>query len=248
MFAMVLPFVIMRLSQAKETRQRVLYAIAAGLVLAGGVATLRKTAVPAFGLGLLVLTVYRPRQMVRLLPLGALLVLAIHLLAPGALSGLRYELTGGSEFSNQARLSDYAAVEPDIAAHPVLGRGYGTYDPRIYFREQTTQRHRILDNQYLLILIETGIVGLLLFVWLAVTAMITLHRTARSRDPARAGPAIAVIAGVGAFALASALFDTLAFPQVPYMLFFLLALGAVARVETEAVTVPRRRMVGEART
>ena len=240
MFAMALPFVIVRLTQA-ETRRRLLYAAAAGLILAGGVATLRKTAVPAFGLGLLVLTVYRPREMVRLLPLGLVLVLAIHLLAPGALSGLRYELTGGSEFSNQARVSDYDAVEPDIAAHPLLGRGYGTYDPQIHQRADTSQRHRILDNQYLLVLIETGFVGLLVFICLAVTAIIALHRTARSPDPARAEPAIAIIAGVGAFAVASTLFDTLAFPQVPYLFFFLLALGVVARLETEPIRLPRRR-------
>ncbi|HEX2358895.1 MAG TPA: O-antigen ligase family protein [Solirubrobacterales bacterium] len=245
MFAMAVPFVIVRLTEA-EKRRRLLYAVAAGLILAGGVATLRKTAVPAFGVGLLVLTVYRPRAMIRLLPLGLVLVLAIHLLAPGALSGLRYELTGGSEFSNQARISDYSAVEPDIAAHPILGRGFGTYDPRIHLRADTSQRHRILDNQYLVVLIETGIIGLLVYISLAVTAVGMLHRTARSADPARAGPAMAIIAGVAAFAVASTLFDTLAFAQVPYLFFFLLAIGVVARLEPDAIRLPRRSAAARA--
>jgi hypothetical protein len=239
MFAMVLPFAILPLSQP-GARRRALYAIAAALIVAGGIATLRKTAVPAFGVGLLVLTLYRPRAMPRLVPLGLVLVVAIYLVVPGAMTGLRYELTGGSELSNRARLADYPAVAPDIRAHPVLGRGYGTYDPRLHIRVPTAQRHRTLDNQYLMLLIETGIVGVLVFACLAATAMITLHRTARSGDPIRAGPAIALVAGVAAFAVASALFDTMAFPQVPYLFFLLLSFGVVARLEPERLGLPSR--------
>jgi O-antigen ligase len=148
---------------------------------------------------------------------------------------VRYELTGGSTLSNQGRTSDYAAVAPDIAAHPVLGRGFGTYDPRIHLRADSPQRHRTLDNQYLTLLIEVGMIGLVVYLALAATAIISLHPTARSRDPARAGPALALIAGFAAYAVANFLFDTLAFSQVPYLFFFLLGVATVARYRTEGI-------------
>ena len=48
------------------------------------------------------------------------------------------------------RVSDYDAIKPDLAAHPLIGRGYGSYDQK---------KHRILDNQYLALAIGVGLLG-----------------------------------------------------------------------------------------
>jgi hypothetical protein len=230
LLAMVLPFALIRLMEANSARdnlRRLLYAGAVALLLAGGVATIRKTALVAPVAAILVLIWYRPRPMLKLLPLGVVMVVVIQGIAPGALSGIRYELTGGSELSNQARTDDYGAIEPDLLAHPVIGRGYGTYDPLGHILTGSPQRHRFLDNQYLLLLIEVGIIGLLAYLAIIAVAIASLHTVARRAKPARAGPAVAIIGGIAAFAVANFLFDALAFPHVPYLFFFLLALGAI---------------------
>jgi hypothetical protein len=47
------------------------------------------------------------------------------------------------------RTARYDAVRPDVLNHLLLGRGYQRYDPHKY---------RILDNQYLDLLITVGLV------------------------------------------------------------------------------------------
>jgi hypothetical protein len=225
--AMATPLAVVRLSDARTTRRRIVYAIVVGLILAASVATLRKTAIVAPLAGLITLACYRPRHMLRLLPFGIVFFIGMQVLSPGALSGIRYQILGGSELSTEARTSDYAAIEPDLIAHPLFGRGYGTYDPKIYTRSDSPQRHRILDNQYLIILVEVGLVGLLAYLLVALSSIVSLHKVARFGDPARAGPALSIIAATVAYVVSNFLFDTLAFPQAPYLFFFLIALGVV---------------------
>jgi O-antigen ligase len=250
--AMVLPFAVARLFQVKDALPRALYMLAVVLILAGGVATLRKTALVAPVAALLVLLAYRPRSMARLLPLGIVFVVGIHFLAPGALGGIRKEFEGRSQASTQGRTSDYAAVTPDVLAYPVLGRGFGTYDPKNDLIATAPYHHRTLDNQYLMLLIEIGIVGLLVYVAVALVGWIALHPSARSSDPARAGPALGAIGALMAYLVSNFLFDTLAFPQAPYMFFFVLALAAVwARAHAheavpQAQTAPPPATAGQA--
>jgi O-antigen ligase len=225
--AMVLPFAVARLFQVRDAWPRALYMLAVVLILAGGVSTLRKTALIAPVAALVVLLAYRPRSMARLLPLGVVLVVGIHFLSPGALGGIRKEFEGRSQASTQGRTSDYAAVAPDVLAHPLLGRGFGTYDPKNDLTATAPYHHRTLDNQYLMLLIEIGIVGLLIYVAVALVAWGALHPSARSSDPARAGPALGAIGALVAYLVSNFLFDTLAFPQAPYMFFFVLGLAAV---------------------
>jgi O-antigen ligase len=227
--AMALPFALLGIIESNRRFQRILYGLLVVLVFAGGVATLRKTALVAPAAALVILVAYRPRAMVRLLPLGVVVILGIHLMAPGAMGAFRFQLNGGAEESNLGRTSDYAAIIPDVLAHPIVGRGYGTYDPVYYKFGNDPQRHRFLDNQYLLLLVETGIFGLVLYLAIPLSSIATLHRTARSSDRTRAGPAAAIIAAMAAFVVGNALFDTLAFPQMPYVAFFLLGIGTVLR-------------------
>ena len=63
--------------------------------------------------------------------------------------------------SVSGRTSDYAVVVDVFEDHPWLGRGLFTFMPRSY---------RILDNQWLMILVELGVVGLLAFLAFLLTA------------------------------------------------------------------------------
>jgi hypothetical protein len=240
--AMVMPFAFVGVMQARERSKKIFYSIVLALLVAGAVATLRKTALVVPVAGCLVLLLYRPRQMFRLIPLGLVLIGMTHFISPGALSGIRYQFSGGDKKSNEGRTEDYGAISPDIVSHPLLGRGYGTYDPKVQKEKlHPTEKHRILDNEFLLLVIEVSFLGLAAYLAIAGFGITTLHRIARSRDP-RAGPALALIASIVAFVAANFTFDALSFRQVPYLFFCFLAFAVVLAIEPTSATRTRHEL------
>jgi O-antigen ligase len=220
---MVLPFAVMGAIDAPTRRRRMLNAIAIGLLLAGGVATSRKTSLVAPVGAILLLMAYRPRAVLRSLGgLALVLGVLVHFTSPGALGSVVEQLEPGhvnGVLTTTDRTARYDAVQPDVLRHLLLGRGFQSYDPHKY---------RILDNEYLGLLITTGALGALSYVAILIAIMSLAHAEIRDAerhgDGRRASLALAGLASVGVIALASALFDVLAFPHVPYLLFFVAAL------------------------
>jgi O-Antigen ligase len=230
LLSLTLPLAIMGMLQAGATKGRLLNGFATALIFAGAAATDRKSAIIVPLVVILVLVLYRPRAMFRLAPLGVALLLLIPVLSPGALGSIRGQLMP-SRVSNDAsttgRTSDYQAVTPDIQKRLVLGRGFGSYDPHAY---------RLLDNQYLGLAVESGLLGIGAFVLVLIATVAVAHRAIRSADPVRGPPALAAAAAAAGLAVAAALFDLLAYPQVPYLFFFL---GALAVVCARGLPEPR---------
>jgi O-antigen ligase len=227
---LALPFAINGLLEHKTMGRRILLLIAIALLFGGASATLRRTAGIIPIVVVISLVMIRPRAMVRLAPLGVILVFAVQLMTPGALASIKTMLFGGTlstQISVQGRTEDYDAVGPDVWDKPLLGRGYGSYEPRTY---------RFIDNQYLLTTLDSGLIGLLAYLGVGIAIVLALWRLARSSDAARAGPAAAIIAGCLAFFVASAFFDILSFPQAPYALFFCVALGMIVRGDSRRTT------------
>jgi len=217
MFSMALPFAFAWLLEAKERRGRILYGLAVVILIAGAMATQKKTAMVGPLVCILVLTAYRPRQMLRLTPLALVLVFVIHFTAPGALGGVVDQFSPGSVNkvnTTQDRVSDYQAVTPDIAEHPLLGRGYGSYDQK---------KHRILDNLYLTLAIGVGLLGIVAYLSILLTTFVEANRVARSGDPDRGPPAMAASVSICVALVSGALLDFLSFPQLPYLLCFIAA-------------------------
>jgi O-Antigen ligase len=218
LLAMVLPFAVLGSIEAATRRRRLLYSLAIGLLLAGGVATSRKTSLVAPAGAILLLGAYRPRAIARtLVGLALVLVVLVHFTSPGALGSVASQLEPGNVggvLTTTDRTARYDAVRPDVLRHPLLGRGFQSYDPHKY---------RILDNEYLGLLITVGLLGVAAYIALFATVMGSAHRLVREPDPQRASLALGALAAVGVVALASALFDVLSFPHVPYLLFFLAA-------------------------
>ncbi len=237
MLAMVLPFAILGAIDAATRRRRLLYSIAVGLLIAGGVATARKTSLVVPAAVILILLVYRPRQVLRLmLKLGLLLGVLVHFVAPAAIGGVISQLEPGhfnSALTTTDRTARYDAVAPDVLSHPLLGRGYESYDP---------QKYRILDNQYLDLLITVGLIGLVSYLAIFGMMMLAAHATIRGPDPWRSSLALGAFATVAAIAIASALFDVLSFPHVPYLLFFVGAM-IIALREPSPTPEPARLRV-----
>jgi O-antigen ligase len=223
MLSFVVPLALMAVRRARELRPKIIYAAITAILLAGSISTVRKSAAIVPMAGFVVLALYRPRAMVRLAPLLAVLVVVVHLMAPGAMGQIKSQLFPKGGFYNspsvQGRTSDYPAVQPDLKNHPILGRGYGTYDP---------DKYRLLDNQYLGLKISTGWLGYSAYVLLLLSVALIGHQVVRTRDPSRGPPALAAVAAAASVGVASKLFDVLAFPQVPYVLLFLAALTTAA--------------------
>jgi hypothetical protein len=220
MLALILPLAIVQVLNATEKRDRWMKLALAGLIIAGIFSTQRKSGLIGTGVSVLFLLAYRRPPLKQLLGMLVGLLLLLHLVAPGTLGGLRQQLAPQhltKTNSTAQRANDYDGVAPDIRHHPSLGRGYGTYDGLKY---------RILDNQYLGLLVTVGFVGTAAYLVMLLSGVTAVHPFARGK---RAGPVppsvlLALAAGILSFVVGSALFDVLSFPHVTYEMFFVLAL------------------------
>src|SRR5262249_51839094 len=177
------------------------------LIVAGAAATDRKTALVVPLAVVLYIAWYRPRQVLRLAPLGlVVLVGLVHVAAPGALGFFANVTKAQNSASTTHRESDFTNLEPDVLAHPLLGRGFGTVDPI----KQPSQ-FRINDDEYLDELWQVGVLGLLAFVWMILAPVVIARSAIRSRDPTISSLALATSGGCVAFLVACPLFDALSF-------------------------------------
>jgi hypothetical protein len=225
MLTIALPFAVLPLLEAKKMGTRLAYIVVIGLILAAELATARKTALVAPIAMFIVLMVYR-RQLLRWGPVALVaLVPVIHFASPGAL-GTVSNITANARSSDSTagRVNDYSAVTPDILSNLALGRGYGTLDP------DNWRWYRILDNEYLDELFQTGFVGLFAYLAVILVALGTAHRVIKAGG-VRAPPVLAAAAGCAAYGVVSATFDALSFPQAPYTFLFAAGLIAVAANE-----------------
>lgn len=235
MLAMAFPFAILALARSRTAAAKTLYFVACALLMAAIFATGRKTGSYAGIAAVLGLVALRPRLMLRFAP-GALVVFVALLLVQPRAVEYQIDQIAPSKISQgasgQARQSDYDAVVPDVRRYLATGRGYGTYD---------SGKYRILDNNFMVLLLEVGLIGVALAALMILAVPAIAARAARSSDLTRAGPALGAAAGAIAFAMAMLLFDALAFAQVPYLFFFL---AAVAVVSSSAMRSDREGAVG----
>ncbi|MEO5319759.1 O-antigen ligase family protein [Arthrobacter sp. CC3] len=142
------------------------------------------------------------------------LVGIVWVLVPGMMGTIK-GLFGGQDPSLKSRTDSYDIVSTFVEMNPLLGRGFGTFLPE----------YRILDNQYLVTLIDMGVVGLVAFCAIPAVGFIAVI-AARSHyaEPllAKLGPALA--ASLAAGAVLTGFFDALSFPQAAGVLFLVAGL------------------------
>ncbi|MGH6655109.1 MAG: oligosaccharide flippase family protein [Actinocrinis sp.] len=142
------------------------------------------------------------------LGLVALGVGVLKLAVPGLISTtitLFSAFLGGGDNSTNARAMDYAGVAQYVAERPFFGRGYRTFIPSLY---------RYTDNQYLLAVVEIGIVGALSIIVLYFVAIrcARLGRKLWVDEPTRElGQSF--VAAMAVALVVSATFDSLGFPM-----------------------------------
>jgi hypothetical protein len=240
MLIVVMPFALVRMfdvnrSRAGWRRTWWLNAIAFTLMVVAAAATDRKTALLVPVAVVIYLACYRPRKVLRLAPIGCIaLVGLVHFASPGALGTVFTPTAGFSSSSTTHRVGDFTDVEPDVLAHPVLGRGFGTLEP-----DQETV-FRINDDEYIDEIWEVGFVGLLAYIGMILAPVLIARRTIRARDPNAASLALAASAGCVAYLVVNALFDAMSFPQAPYMFFMVAALTTIAAAGPAGNVQPAR--------
>lgn len=128
-----------------------------------------------------------------------------------------------SDTSTTSRTSAFSSAAPFIAQHPWLGRGFDTFFPQTYF---------FTDDQYLLSLIETGVIGLLVLIGLFGTGWFTARRTRRATtDPEIRQFAQCLAASVAAGFVSFATLDAFSFPIASGLTFLLIGcVGAAWRL------------------
>jgi O-antigen ligase len=211
--------------------------LAAALLTFGALTTISRTGVLMVVAVILVFLILRPAQTWRLWPVLPIALVLIYITLPNALGslysaffpeqGLLAEQTASLQYNVDAsvadnRLADVGPTLEEVSEHPFLGEGFGT---RIADLNDVRTNAPILDNQWLGILAETGIVGTAALVLLFVQAIRRLVWGARLDQSPRGWLFVAATASVVAFGVGMFTYDAFGFIQVTLLFFVVLGLS-----------------------
>jgi len=221
--SMALAIAITRVMHADRPRGRVIYTLVAGTLMVAIFATQKKTGLIAPCAAVITLGCFRRREILKMLPVALALLVLVLIVSPGTVDPvinqfMPSQLGANAPSTTSDREARYDAIRPDIWTHLALGRGYGSYQPL---------GHRIMDSEILLRLIEMGVLGVAAYFWLGLSVVATARRTINLRHPGHSPPALAGAAAAMVFIAVGALFDSISFPQVPYVFLFIAAFVAV---------------------
>lgn len=187
--------------------------------------SLSRTGVLALAAAILLFILVWPlRTTFNVLVIGFFLAALIQVGKPGLLATLRALLFAGeNDPSVQGRLEDYAFVAPYIKERPWFGRGVGTWLPELY---------QLLDNQWLVTLVSTGIVGVAGLAMFFLVGIVVAGRVRRFAASERDRDLAAVLAvTIGVAAVSAFTFDALYFTTYFITVHLLLGLaGALWRL------------------
>ena len=233
--AAVIPLTIHYGRFADRSRVRAWCWVACGLMAAAIPLSVAKSGIIGAAVALAVMFFTWPREMrVRVVAALGVGMVACSFVVPGLLGTFKsLFLNAGSDPSTGGRTDDYAPVMEYVVQNPLFGRGFGTFIPSLY---------RTLDNQYLGLLVEAGILGLaatlaLLLGTACVGQVIRHHsRSERDRDLAQS-----LVAGLLVMAVDAVTFDLFGFSMCVGILFLLIgALGALRATTSPTRVTPRR--------
>jgi O-antigen ligase len=226
----------------RRYRQRRWWACALILSVACA-STVSRTGIVMFVAMVIVFVWLRPRAVRRFWPAIVPALLVIHVALPGTLGSIKNSFAppGGivKEQTDQAvgsgRLASLGPGIREWKRQPLFGKGYAT---RLAPAPgpQGGREGFILDDQWLSTLIETGIVGFVGWLWFFGRAIRRFSREAKDDDSDRGWLLTSIVASVTAYAVGMLTYDAFGFTQVTFLLFILVALGAVLLAEAP---VPR---------
>lgn len=231
---MLLPLAL-HFALADQNRHRVARWYPVMMLAAAIPLSVSRSAIVCVSVALILMLPGLTRSVRRAVGVGAMAVVAaVYLVVPGMLGAILSLFTGiGTDDSAASRTGSYSLAMDFVRRSPLVGRGFMTFLPE----------YRILDNQFLLTLIELGVLGLLALVSVfGVGVLSALWVKKHARDQATRRLAQSLLAGLGAGVASLALFDGLSFPMVACLLFLLVgATGGLRRLTAarSAADIPR---------
>jgi hypothetical protein len=219
--AMMLPLAIHLLLHAETRRARVWSGIACGLILVGFPFGVSRAGLLTLAVALVVYGAFlRGSQRISLLLAVAFTLASAMVIVPEVVSTFADSITGAEEDNSiTGRLDDYPLLFARIAQAPWLGGA------PVDVRQLVT----VTDNQWLLTLVDSGVLGVATLVLLFGGAVFMALSVARRPGVPAAERSLhgAVGAAVAGAALAAGTFDMLSFQQVTFLVFALVALIGV---------------------
>jgi O-antigen ligase len=232
------------------------------LVLVAAVAaTVSRTGIIMLVVAGLVFLWLRPQETRRLWPVVLLAPIVIHFALPGTLGAIKNSFfpAGGlvaeqkvqPGTSGSGRIADLGPGIQQWKHRPLLGEGFGTWvvDTTIVRTPVPTgsaldPNVRILDNQWLGLLLETGFVGFCGWLWFFARVLRRFGAEAKRDESDRGWLLASLTAGVAAYAFGMLTYDAFAFIQVTFLMFIFVGLGSALMSERPtplAVRVARSR-------
>lgn len=190
-----------------------------------------RSAVVSLAVGLLVLAGrWSWKRRAAMSVAGLVFLVWVWTLVPGLLGTvLSLFEHAGNDPSITARTDRIPRVLALWEQHPLLGRGFGTYNITDYF---------LLDNEVYGLLLDTGVIGLTTWVCaMAVVCALILSATARS-NPTTRHLGGALVACIAALLSSMATFDAFAYRILLGALFVLIGCGMALRRLERAVAPP----------
>lgn len=216
---------------ARAERRRIWWVAAAALSV-GVFASLSRTSILMLVAAGAVLLWLRPREIRRfLIPALVILPVLIHFALPGVLGatkksffpegGLLADQQTSVGSRGQGRVADLGPALEEFAQRPFVGQGFGT---RV--EDAARANAQILDNQWLLLLLETGVLGAIAFGWLVLRSVRLLAGAARSRAGPDGWLPASLAASLTGMAVGMLTFDSFAFVQATFIMWIFIALGS----------------------
>jgi hypothetical protein len=234
LMAVALPFAIHFARYAALKRHRYFAGLVAVLTAVAVPMSISRTGVVALGAVLAVMMIaWSWRVRYNMLLLGTVVVAGMMVVRPGLLGTVSYMFTGAEEDpSISGRTDDYELVGHWFSQRPWLGRGPNTLVPELY-------DGLVLDNQWLYTLVTGGLVGVIVFALMHLTAIVLAGIAwRRSQIEEDRHLCAALISAQVVSLLVAATVDSLWFTTFALTVFLLMGVcGAVWRLTHPARTV-----------
>jgi len=209
---------------------------AVGLIGLAAVATVARTAILMLAVEIVFLVALKPGVVKRVWWLVPPFIVAVNIAVPATFGTIKasffpqgglvaqQDTDPGGDASN--RVSDLAPSLTEAKRTPWVGQGWGSRVPSTL---DPTKTRRILDDQWLTLLLEVGAFGVLGWLWF-FARNVRLLAGAAMKDPTEHGWLLAgLAAAILAFAVGMGTYDAFGFPQATLMMFILAGIGIAAR-------------------
>jgi hypothetical protein len=229
--SLFLPLALHYYQFASRPNERLKYGAYMAVILLAMFMTISRTPLIAVAAMIVIYAFYRPWQAATFAAVLISVIFLVHMVFPGVVGGLTAYFSPSyltkHELNNPyGRIADQPKMLALFYEEPVYGRGYGWWD---------NQNMYYVDNQYLKILVELGVIGALGLALMFLGWIREVWSGALKSAPEDKDLLVAILAACFAYMVTLATYDSFGYAQVTYLFFVLAGLGvSLARIAKPA--------------